>query len=215
METQRKARASFRNNSGRKPTTLWKRWKPLLISCTATILFLVGNPLLSERDGNLKKLPSLPYQSVTSRKPTTLWKRWKLYRAITKTVSYPAKSETHYSLKEMETNHTVLVKSCMVLVGNPLLSERDGNTSESCQNLHCTIRVRNPLLSERDGNSKQQQFPIDFWHDSQKPTTLWKRWKLLGRFDVIALCTWSETHYSLKEMETSPCHSRLEQPPTH
>ena len=62
----------------------------------------VGNPLLSERDGN---------------------------NCFTVRLLIPQHlSETHYSLKEMETS---LMKNVLpptrTGVGNPLLSERDGN----------------------------------------------------------------------------------------
>jgi len=36
-------------------------------------------------------------------------------------------SETHYSLKEMETTIEKIFKFNIIKVGNPLLSERDGN----------------------------------------------------------------------------------------
>ncbi len=37
-------------------------------------------------------------------------------------------SETHYSLKEMETlMHELGIETVLEVVGNPLLSERDGN----------------------------------------------------------------------------------------
>jgi len=63
----------------------------------------VGNPLLSERDGNC---------SIS------------LF-----TISFPPPSETHYSLKEMETSRLAPEKyRYWLYVGNPLLSERDGNS---------------------------------------------------------------------------------------
>jgi len=64
-------------------------------------------------------------------------------------------------------------------VGNPLLSERDGNKKNSAieTGLNGSL-VGNPLLSERDGNDVSVVFQ-----------------KLL---EVLM----SETHYSLKEMET-------------
>jgi len=65
----------------------------------------VGNPLLSERDGNIDSMIS----------------------SINKCNS---QSETHYSLKEMETPPKSMLLTLRVpLVGNPLLSERDGNRS--------------------------------------------------------------------------------------
>jgi len=63
----------------------------------------VGNPLLSERDGNSPKRSKVPWISFIM-------------------------SETHYSLKEMETSVAfVSVHTAAFAVGNPLLSERDGN----------------------------------------------------------------------------------------
>jgi len=64
-------------------------------------------------------------------------------------------SETHYSLKEMETPRDF--QECITL----------------------QLLVRNPLLSERDGNCQGYEAIL------QRPITR------------------SETHYSLKEMETS------------
>jgi len=66
-------------------------------------------------------------------------------------------SETHYSLKEMETSFVNVIKP------------------------HCDLYVRNPLLSERDGNGGSK---------SSKTTNVKNQ---------------SETHYSLKEMETWDC----------
>jgi len=63
-------------------------------------------------------------------------------------------SETHYSLKEMETSQSAADKKLL------------------------SFLVRNPLLSERDGNNK------------------------FGILEILAESTLSETHYSLKEMET-------------
>jgi len=88
---------------------------------------LVGNPLLSERDGNISSLSTLVRA-----------KYW---------------SETHYSLKEMETRlGRVHLAKYSYLVGNPLLSERDGNSSSLTQSSILNFFVGNPLLSERDGN---------------------------------------------------------------
>ncbi len=87
-------------------------------------------------------------------------------------------SETHYSLKEMETQSMyTLSPSGSISVRNPLLSERDGNTPSidgrllviALSETHYSLKemetplqipsmlsfsslVRNPLLSERDGN---------------------------------------------------------------
>jgi len=140
----------------------------------------VGNPLLSERDGNSPKRSKVPWISFIM-------------------------SETHYSLKEMETlplgTHLL---GDLALVGNPLLSERDGN--------FCSFRISSYCC-----------------FCGRKPTTLWKRWKLhythLLLIQYLHLVgnpllserdgnsslhvgtsntnsTVSETHYSLKEMET-------------
>ncbi len=94
-----------------------------------TISLIVGNPLLSERDGNT------PKTAATSLPPIPL-------------------SETHYSLKEMETSLITNEKSFVIrIVGNPLLSERDGNfyLLYICH-IYPSLIVGNPLLSERDGN---------------------------------------------------------------
>jgi len=89
----------------------------------------VRNPLLSERDGNTSAV-------------------------LTTALLATSLSETHYSLKEMETLHP------LVQVG--LLPHQ----------------VRNPLLSERDGNGRT--YPLH----------------------PVSSHFMSETHYSLKEMET-------------
>ena len=91
----------------------------------------------------------------------------------------------------------------VMMVGNPLLSERDGNIAcAHGSNLFNTF-VGNPLLSERDGNNKALRSTAVGSIHSRKPTTLWKRWKLrtwssIPSPEIIS----SETHYSLKEMET-------------
>jgi len=113
----------------------------------------VGNPLLSERDGNLNLWNPLGTEFADCRKPTTLWKRWKPFASIPFFLSNATMSETHYSLKEMETfPKFTLHYPIHHHVGNPLLSERDGN---SCLPLLLCFQwesVGNPLLSERDGN---------------------------------------------------------------
>ncbi len=97
-------KSSFGSFTCRKPTTLWKRWKQ--------------NVPFSEREGWIN----------TSRKPTTLWKRWKPYSLFLNNESYPRKSETYYSLKEMETLPTPSRPlQPLQVVGNLLLSERDGS----------------------------------------------------------------------------------------
>jgi len=144
-------------------------------------VFWVGNPLLSERDGNCKL-----------NRNAYFWVEWW--------------SETHYSLKEMETqSHSWYTSFCLELsrkpttlwkrwklifrggmqvfgfsqVGNPLLSERDGNISPtSLLVFEFFPRVGNPLLSERDGNSTTLYPSRCLWsYTRRKPTTLWKRWK--------------------------------------
>jgi len=69
-------------------------------------------------------------------------------------------SETHYSLKEMETTTCILPQGKVtVCVGNPLLSERDGN--EFVRKLFkflYLLLVGNPLLSERDGNRADSKY---------------------------------------------------------
>jgi len=166
---------------------------------------LVGNPLLSERDGNRSFKTSCFSIFRHRRKPTTLWKRWKRRSFKISFFSISSSSETHYSLKEME---TPVVRNSLgeasKSVGNPLLSERDGNIitfqhlNKCCSSLsetHYSLKemettspkrskipssksVGNPLLSERDGNCTVK--PLCF-----KPAL-----------------NMSETHYSLKEMET-------------
>jgi len=139
-------------------------------------------------------------------------------------------SETHYSLKEMETYCFVpAIERKVCLVRNPLLSERDGNSGYPHRLLphlvqsqkpttlwkrwklklgpifyhFCRYLVRNPLLSERDGNVTLIYILSSSNLICQKPTTLWKRWKpsFSTLHDSFTLYT-SETHYSLKEMET-------------
>ncbi|ODN30775.1 hypothetical protein A4H02_04410 [Fervidobacterium thailandense] len=65
------------------------------------------------------------------------------------------------------------------LVGMELLSERDGNFSNSPSKISCRISVGRELLSERDGNDTA-------------PYLLFRRYG-----------AWSEGNFSLKEMETS------------
>ena len=139
----------------------------------------VGNPLLSERDGNSTKFIFGSFIVISGRKPTTLWKRWKPVSPCDKPMAKSSMSETHYSLKEMETlepmtnalpsslncrKPTTLWKRWKqapvlagvyhfgYIVGNPLLSERDGNSSTVMRHEFGISSVGNPLLSERDGN---------------------------------------------------------------
>ena len=170
----------------RKPTTLWKRWKlgfHQLLQCS--VLCWVGNPLLSERDGNLD--PARSFVNVI--KP---------------------QSETHYSLKEMETFYRIcIIYSCYFCRKPTTLWKRwkQGHSHRTPSSFYNS--VGNPLLSERDGNSCKNAAPFEKSFFSRKPTTLWKRWKL-GKFPGEHFLQYprSETHYSLKEMETSfltPC----------
>ncbi len=140
----------------------------------------VGNPLLSERDGNWPIVYYSSHLSNPSRKPTTLWKRWKRSPPSYRMIIY-------YSQ-----------------VGNPLLSERDGNFKNGSLGAPINLHVGNPLLSERDGNHKWEETRIHYSASfGRKPTTLWKRWKLtISRRICATLLGLSETHYSLKEMET-------------
>ncbi len=63
------------------------------------------------------------------------------------------KSETYYSLKEMETIQSSSSSSSKPFeVGNLLLSERDGNKISKYTFDHSNTPVGNLLLSERDGN---------------------------------------------------------------
>jgi len=86
-------------------------------------------------------------------------------------------------------------------VGNPLLSERDGNLITNKFPVF-DVTVGNPLLSERDGNSvlPPSAYPC--------PKLIVGN-PLLSERDgnILAESTFnpafqSETHYSLKEMET-------------
>ena len=196
----------------RKPTTLWKRWKrehgnphphSILImsetyyslkemettidseNSTGFNIAIVGNLLLSERDGNSvlcwwtphtcspRRKPTTLWKrwkpnhifsdillTPSCRKPTTLWKRWKLVHFCKPLSCFDYSSETYYSLKEMETSLSWQTKPFgQSLVGNLLLSERDGNLNPS-------IDLKLKTLTSR------------------KPTTLWKRWKQI----CIAIC---------------------------
>ena len=140
---------------------------------------VVGNPLLSERDGNslLKRLNQ--FCLLQSRKPTTLWKRWKLVLSLKNVLNRDVVSETHYSLKEMET----------FFLNTPLVLWKG--------------IVGNPLLSERDGNRTIYHLSFQGYLYCRKPTTLWKRWKPVRNVKTLhKFLPRSETHYSLKEMET-------------
>jgi len=57
-------------------------------------------------------------------------------------------------------------------VGNPLLSERDGNGLFDSQWPNTKIHVGNPLLSERDGNSYASSILCIPTICCRKPTTL-------------------------------------------
>ena len=172
--------SSTNNIYSRKPTTLWKRWKRAVdsynypwwwynvgnlllserdgnatslgfiisavcspsetyyslkemetlyfLSSRSAFITLVGNPLLSERDGNKLLLLYRLHKTHKCRKPTTLWKRWKQ--------------------RSSKPVHGKFV----ILVGNPLLSERDGNFLCTHSWRRGYRIVGNLLLSERDGN---------------------------------------------------------------
>ncbi len=150
-----------------------------MVGPTLVISMDVRNPLLSERDGNV-------FQAVFN---------WQDDHKL---------SETHYSLKEMETCvEPACLKFLHHIVRNPLLSERDGNFRGNSYWVSLNIPGQKPTtLWKRWKPCKSSPININ-WNISQKPTTLWKRWKL------EALNAWrvydelrSETHYSLKEMET-------------
>ena len=100
----------------------------------------------------------------------TVWDQFRLHNAH--------RSETHYSLKEMETFLDPLFNNKFFSnVGNPLLSERDGNA------VLCDIQFRTSLrMSETHYSLKEME-------------TVWDQFRLHNAHR-------SETHYSLKEMET-------------
>jgi len=156
METEKNKPPVVAGRLSRKPTTLWKRWKPSKSR-------LSKNSLL------------------TGRKPTTLWKRWKPSVFVLLLTFFFLLSETHYSLKEMETI-LELRKSdnSTQKVGNPLLSERDGNSS-----LIVSVTKYIWPLSETHYSLKEMETQLLYWphrwlsYLRRKPTTLWKRWKPL------------------------------------
>ena len=90
------------------------------------------------------------------------------------------------------------------MVGNPLLSERDGNISVFNLQYLKNITVGNPLLSERDGNPQVYLLDLEGYHLLVGNPLLSER---DGNSSVpytatLTNCGVSETHYSLKEMET-------------
>jgi len=89
---------------------------------------IVGNPLLSERDGNKNSVQRVAIQYWAKSETHYSLKEMETFlSSFGRTLLYRL-SETHYSLKEMETT-SKLLKNCfhVTFVGNPLLSERDGN----------------------------------------------------------------------------------------
>ncbi len=195
----------------------------------------VGNPLLSERDGNCSLFTCVKPLTLTCRKPTTLWKRWKPWCFLSNYNFAFSMSETHYSLKEMETLFCLYRLPLLLLqVGNPLLSERDGNFRGNSYWVSLNISGRKPTtlwkrwkpapspvrnvktLHSRKPTTLWKRWKLVFnsdvswrWVQSRKPTTLWKRWKLFFWVCLLFdLHSRSETHYSLKEMETlqNPLH---------
>ncbi len=150
---------TIRNSSpptSRKPTTLWKRWKPETgyPKKFFTVVW-VGNPLLSERDGN-SSIFVMPVNSTLScRKPTTLWKRWKHVFAI-KVVQrhrYGRKPTTLWKRWKLHTSWTTF---------SWLYSCRKPTTLWKRWKLCFRLLLFSLLPAGR------------------KPTTLWKRWKLLS-----------------------------------
>ncbi len=138
----------------RKPTTLWKRWKPHALKQIPLVKSsIVGNPLLSERDGNASNNSPSPFFAKLCRKPTTLWKRWKLILLHIIIHVFQNLSETHYSLKEMETFSVVTTIPCF------------SSSSET----HYSLKEMETVIFD--------EAPSRFRFWSRKPTTLWKRWK--------------------------------------
>ena len=140
----------------------------------------------------------------TCRKPTTLWKRWKPILNQSKLLLIFSMSETHYSLKEMETcdsfhsNHLLLE-----FVGNPLLSERDGNFCFRISQSYKWKLVGNPLLSERDGNQINRHLHQNHLASVGNPLLSERDGNKKGsQAAPRSIVILSETHYSLKEMET-------------
>ncbi len=163
----------------------------------------VRNPLLSERDGNYDHCRNRQNR-WKSQKPTTLWKRWKPYRPDGRVIwKYLCQKPTTLWKRWKPHIYSDLPVHTLLHVRNPLLSERDGNSSSLTQYSGMNSRVRNPLLSERDGNKYLPGKFLNSSSVSRKPTTLWKRWKPIHLSMTRILFSFlSETHYSLKEMET-------------
>ena len=113
---------------GRKPTTLWKRWKLLFIALWEPLSVLSRKPTTLWKRWKHTVFMCIKHTNTSCRKPTTLWKRWKQTCFFVPFYCDPRTSETHYSLKEMETNNVTFDGPLdLWIVGNPLLSERDGN----------------------------------------------------------------------------------------
>jgi len=192
----------------RKPTTLWKRWKQPLLFCVSCTIDRI------------------------CRKPTTLWKRWKLGIYTSMNVTDSIVSETHYSLKEMETitccrtyrrhcverseTHYSLKEMETILhslsLSSSLPSCRKPTTLwKRWKQNRTKLLPQNPFyhrrkpttLWKRWKHKQYQQLHNYTLSVCRKPTTLWKRWKLCCEFrNIRSSHRKSETHYSLKEMET-------------
>jgi len=198
-----------------------------------SLIHRVGNPLLSERDGNPSpgyrrqknllicrkpttlwkrwKRSSIHFSSLgtsQSRKPTTLWKRWKLGKFPGEHFLQYPRSETHYSLKEMETSFLTPCSPFGDYPSETHYSLKEMETQSAVvEEFYKSVwrrkpttlwkrwkrvrawhsrstensRVGNPLLSERDGNSWGTTSFVVHLKSCRKPTTLWKRWKPTGR----------------------------------
>jgi len=153
METLKPVLSVTNIMSCRKPTTLWKRWKPSFLS-------------------NRQKLLN------NSRKPTTLWKRWKLVFSAINFVSNLSLSETHYSLKEMETRTVLRGRKLHRTKSETHYSLKEMETP-LCEPYGYTILHKSEthysLKEMETRNNKAERSRGNY--QSRKPTTLWKRWK--------------------------------------
>ncbi len=171
------------NLTSQKPTTLWKRWKPyddcrnrqyrwkmsethysLKEMETSSGFFQMNLPChKSETHYSLKEMETIAVQfllvtSITpGQKPTTLWKRWKLIRKYLSKLCLclcqkPTTLWKRWKLSRLRSHLTKTNNE----VGNPLLSERDGNKFFMCLLAQGTCQVGNPLLSERDGSKRKK-----------------------------------------------------------
>jgi len=138
----------------RKPTTLWKRWKPSFSLTSSPYSSLVSEThySLKEMETNFNILCEFVF---ISRKPTTLWKRWKPSFSLTSSPYSSLVSETHYSLKEMETR-----------INFPI------------HRFAFNHRRKPTTLWKRWKLFTVMLVPRFVSTVGRKPTTLWKRWKL-------------------------------------